>query len=238
LPGLQAAAIHGDGLTGLTYDDGTGSSSLVLFDPDGTITAKLDLLDSGSDLTVDGDDAWFIGDAGQGEGIVHVRLTGPTGATAPPTPAPSVDVPPQDGLPEAVADTRARIFTAAELGDYELLRDVMTGFFVPDARFQSDPIGGWESLGTTPLDTMMALLQMPFEVEDTNEGTLYRWPRFGPDSTIDDLTSEERDLLATVFTDQEIDEMFRSPDDGGYIGPQLGILVDGTWWFFRLDPAL
>jgi hypothetical protein len=70
VPGLANAAIHGTGLVGLTAE----APALVLLDAHGRILAKTALADAGADLAVSGQDAWFLGDAGQGNGIVHVRV--------------------------------------------------------------------------------------------------------------------------------------------------------------------
>jgi hypothetical protein len=70
VPNLANAAIHGSGLVGLTADQ----PSLVLLGVRGRIEAKTEVRDAGADLAVSGDDAWFLGNAGQGNGIVHVRL--------------------------------------------------------------------------------------------------------------------------------------------------------------------
>jgi hypothetical protein len=70
VPGLANAAIHGTGLVGLTAD----TPSVVLLGAGGRIRARTGVLDAGADLAVSGDDAWFLGNAGRGDGIVHVRL--------------------------------------------------------------------------------------------------------------------------------------------------------------------
>jgi len=68
--GLANAAIHGTGLIGLTAE----APALVLLDPDGRIRARTTFADAGADLAVSGQDAWFLGDAGRGNGIVHVQV--------------------------------------------------------------------------------------------------------------------------------------------------------------------
>jgi hypothetical protein len=71
VPQLEVAEIHGVGLVGLT------TRAVVLLTPTGRVIASTGLRDAGSQLTVSGDDAWFVGDAGRGEGIVHMRLVAP-----------------------------------------------------------------------------------------------------------------------------------------------------------------
>jgi hypothetical protein len=88
-------------------------------------------------------------------------------------------------------------------------------------------------LGPKPLETMGVLLGMPHSVRETNEGTLYQWPRFGPDSSAEDMSESERELLRTVMTDAEVRNLILP--EYGYTSPRLGILADGTWWFFILE---
>ncbi len=77
---------------------------------------------------------------------------------------------------------------------------------------------------------MGALLSMPHEVHATNEGRLYEWPRFDADSSAEDLTASERERLLSFMTEDELARAFLP--ELGYTGPRLGILADGTWWFF------
>jgi hypothetical protein len=132
-------------------------------------------------------------------------------------------------LPDPVAETRAAILEAVDDGDYEALRPlIQRDTFLSD---DPDPIAGWKRQGDKPLRTMGVLLRMPNQVRETNEGTLYQWPRFGPDSTPDDMTPEEEKALRGVdVRDPILPEV-------GYTAPRLGILADGTWWFFVLERA-
>ena len=66
---LQTVGIHGDGLVGLTYPP-----AVELLTPAGRIRARTRFLDAGAQLVVSGRDVWFSGNAGHGNGIVHVRL--------------------------------------------------------------------------------------------------------------------------------------------------------------------
>lgn len=138
------------------------------------------------------------------------------------------------GLPSGVAATHSKLLAAAEAGEYELLRPVLDrAVFLSDFGFgndQPDPIDRWKALGPKPLDTMGAILRMPHAVKETNEGTLYQWPRLDPDSNAGDVTPAEREAFLTFMTDGELANAFRP--EYGYTGPRLGILADGTWWFF------
>jgi hypothetical protein len=142
---------------------------------------------------------------------------------------------PVSELPSPVLGTREGILNAAESGDYEPLRPLVdVEVFLSDFGFGSqDPVGRWHELGPKPLETMAVLLTMPHTVRETNEGTLYQWPRFGADSHAGDMSPEERALLEKIMTDAELEEVILP--ELGYTGPRLGILADGTWWFFILE---
>jgi hypothetical protein len=149
------------------------------------------------------------------------------------------DNPRRDELPAAVSETRSSILRAAREGEYDALRPVIKlDRFLSDYGFgglQPDPVRRWERLGDKPLRTMAVLLQMPHQVRETNEGTLYQWPRLGPDSDAADMTADERRMLRQVMTEAEIRHAVLP--EVGYTAPRLGILADGTWWFFILDRA-
>jgi hypothetical protein len=144
-----------------------------------------------------------------------------------------------EGLPGPVAATRATILGAAEDGDYDQLRSVLDQeVFLSDYGFgndQQDPIEAWSELGSRPLKTMSAVLRMRHVVRDTNEGTLYEWPRLNPDSEPEDMTSAERELFLSFMSEAELEEAFNP--DYGYTAPRIGILADGTWWFFVAEPG-
>jgi hypothetical protein len=138
-----------------------------------------------------------------------------------------------DGLPGSVAETRSAILAAAESGEYEPLRDVVDPeSFLSDFGFgdEPDPVGRWEQMGPKPLEAMGTLVRMPHAVRETNEGTLYEWPKFDADSSAGDVSADERELLLTIMTEDELANAFLP--EYGYTGPHLGILADGDWWFF------
>jgi hypothetical protein len=82
---------------------------------------------------------------------------------------------------------------------------------------------------------MAVLLAMTHTVRETNEGTLYQWPRFTADSDPDDMSAAERNALTMLLGERGLERAFQS--ETGYIAPRLGILADGTWWFFVTNPA-
>jgi len=141
-----------------------------------------------------------------------------------------------EGLPGSVAKTRSAILAAAESGKYDPLRDIVhPNTFLSDFGFgeEPDPVGRWEKMGPKPLDSMGALLRMRHAVRETNEGTLYEWPRFNADSSAGDVSAHEREALLTVMTEDELQNAFLP--ELGYTGPHLGILAVGNWWFFVLE---
>jgi hypothetical protein len=171
--------------------------------------------------------------------VITVGCTGDDQAGQPPTttaPPPAQTI---TNLPEPVMETRAAILQAASARDYEAVGRVMDRkLFLSDYGFGADspdPIPRWRKLGDEPLETMAALLQMPHVVHETNEGTLYQWPRFTPDSTLAEVSQPERDVFLTFMSDEELEGSFRP--EYGYLGPRLGILANGSWWFFILRPS-
>ena len=140
-----------------------------------------------------------------------------------------------EGLPAPVSETRSAILAAAESGDYEPLQALVEpDVFLSDFGFgeEPDPVGRWQEMGPKPLETMGDVLRMPHAVRETNEGTLYQWPKFDANSTMEDLTEPERDLLLTFMTEDELINAFLP--EYGYTGPRLGILANGNWWFLIL----
>jgi hypothetical protein len=136
-----------------------------------------------------------------------------------------------------VSTTRSGILSAADNGAYDALRPLIElEVFLSDygfGRTQPDPVARWRKLGPKPLQTMGVLLRMPHTVRETNEGTLYQWPRFGPNSKPGDISDSERAQFRRVLTEAEVRELILP--EYGYVAPRLGILADGTWWFFVLE---
>jgi hypothetical protein len=138
--------------------------------------------------------------------------------------------------PTSFSETRSAILSAADSGDYAALRPLIEAdTFLSDFGFgeESDPVGRWEKMGSEPLETMGVLLRMKHVVRKSNEGTLYQWPGYDPDSDPSDLTPKDRDLFTTVMSRAEVERMIT--DEYGYTGPRLGILEEGAWWFFILE---
>lgn len=145
----------------------------------------------------------------------------------------------QDELPDAVAEKRSDILSAAKSEDYDALRPLIEiEVFLSDYGFgrgQPDPVERWRRLGPKPLETMGVMLRLGHTVRETAEGTLYQWPRFDPDSRAEEITAADRRLLRTIMTEAELRTLILP--EYGYTAPRLGILADGTWWFFILNRA-
>jgi hypothetical protein len=132
------------------------------------------------------------------------------------------------------SETRSAILAAAESGDYGALGALIErGVFLSDFGFGVDPVPRWKELGPKPLETMGVVLRMNHVVRETNEGTLYEWPAYDPDSDPGDLTAHDEELFANVMSKADLGWLIT--DEYGYTGPKLGILEDGTWWFFLLE---
>ena len=135
-------------------------------------------------------------------------------------------------LPDPVSTTRADILSAAQERDYDALRPLIKPeLFLSE--YSSDPVAAWQKLGDKPLRTMDVLLQMRHQVRETNEGTLYQWPSFGPDSKPGDMSEDERRALRKIMSEAELRDAILP--EQGYTAPRLGILEDGRWWFFVLE---
>ncbi len=139
-------------------------------------------------------------------------------------------------LPGSVAQTRAAILAAASALDYDALEPVVDArVFLSDAGFGVDPVARWREQGTAPLEAMAVLLAMPHAVRETNEGTLYQWPRFTADSAPEDMSTVERNALVMLLGEPGLKAAFQP--ETGYVAPRLGILADGRWWFFVMEPT-
>ena len=145
-------------------------------------------------------------------------------------------VPTVEDVPDPVAQTHAAILAAAGAGDYDALEPLVdTETFLSDAGFGTDPVAYWRGLGTAPLEAMAAVLALPHTVRETNEGTLYQWPRFTADSDPAEMSAAEQDALRAILGERGLERAFNA--ETGYVAPRLGILADGTWFFFVQNPA-
>jgi hypothetical protein len=137
-------------------------------------------------------------------------------------------------LTDPVRTTRAAILAAAEARNYDAVQALVEPeVFLSDAGFGVDPVPHWRELGAQPLETMEVLLNLYHVVEETNEGRLYRWPRYTENSSPAEMQPEEREALVALLGEDGLQNVFQ--EETGYFGPRLGILADGTWWFLILE---
>jgi hypothetical protein len=154
--------------------------------------------------------------------------------TAASTEAQVPPLPTLEQLSDPVRTKRAAILAAAEARDYDAIEALIEPeVFLSDAGFGVDPVPHWRDLGAAPLETMQALLNFGHTVEEGNEGRLYQWPRFNENSSPAEMQPDERDKLVALLGEDGLVNAFQ--EETGYVGPRLGILADGTWWFLILE---
>jgi hypothetical protein len=143
-------------------------------------------------------------------------------------------VPTLEELSDPVRAKYEAILAAAKARDYDAIEPLIEpAVFLSDAGFGVDPLPHWRELGTAPLETMEAVLNLGHTVEETNEGRLYQWPRFNENSSPGEMQAEEREALVALLGEDGLVNAFQ--EETGYVGPRLGILADGTWWFLILE---
>ena len=133
------------------------------------------------------------------------------------------------GLPPAVEQTRVTLLEAAESGDYEALRPLITDSFeyTFGSPVEGGPIEYWQRLeeetDEVPLESLAAILKMPYVL---SRGS-YVWPWAYTVETADDLSEHEVELLAPLGPPSGL-----FPPGSGYFGWRAGFEPDGTWAFF------
>ena len=156
--------------------------------------------------------------------------------TAPSTEPAEQPLPTIEEVPDPVAQTRAAVLAAAKARNYDALQAVIDPEVVlSDSGFGVDPVPGWRAQGTMPLEVMEVLLGLPHTIEETGEGTLYRWPRFTANSSPGEMSDAEREALTALLGEDGLRVAFQ--EEYGYVAPRLGILADGRWWFLILESA-
>jgi hypothetical protein len=136
----------------------------------------------------------------------------------------------QDGLPAAVAETRAAIWAAARTCDWSALTDLagdtLTWSFGGEP---GDPTPFWKSIEASEQPTfyMAELLTMPYGTRQTDNGTVYSWPSaFGLEWS--EVSAAIRTELGRIYEDSD----FALWEEFGYGGYRVGIREDGTWMYF------
>jgi hypothetical protein len=133
------------------------------------------------------------------------------------------------GIPSEVETTRAALLEAAQSGDYEALRPLLSD----DLKYtfgepvDGGPIAYWQELERTtderPLESLAAILKMPYVL---SQG-YYVWPWAYALRSSDELSQHEQDVLAPLGPPSEF-----FPEGIGYLGWRVGIAPDGTLAFF------
>lgn len=135
----------------------------------------------------------------------------------------------ETGLPAAVEQTRVALLDAAESGDYEALRPLVSDSFeyTFGSPVEGGPIAYWQGLeeetDERPLESLAAILRMPYVL---SRG-YYVWPWAYTVEAAGDLSEHEVELLAPLGPPSRL-----FPSGSGYFGWRAGIAPDGTWVFF------
>jgi hypothetical protein len=183
-------------------------------------------------------------------GLLRGTATGPTipvgsgGTTTVPTTEPSVSAPvaqcsatgvprprEQEGLPEAVAETRRQIIEAAMACDLEALDAISPEFFITHfggGRF--DELVRWEEEGDGKLGLLLQILDLSYGVQENEDHTWYVWPAAFAYDSWDEIPQEHVDELTAIMSDDLIAEM--RDGWGAYAYWRTGIRSDGIWHFF------
>ncbi|MGH3127747.1 MAG: hypothetical protein ACRDPX_07500 [Gaiellaceae bacterium] len=135
----------------------------------------------------------------------------------------------ETGLPAPVGQTRAALLEAAESGDYEALRPLVSDSleYTFGSPVEGGPIAYWQRLeedtDARPLESLAAILKMPYVL---SRG-YYVWPWAYTVETAGDLSEHEVELLAPLGPPSQL-----FPAGSGYLGWRAGFAPDGTWAFF------
>jgi len=145
----------------------------------------------------------------------------------------------EESLPEAVAETRRALITAATSGELSELAVALKGHNdimpVLDDRPVKDAIGFWKSLsfdgtGRDVLAQLLKVLRSGYVVVNAGKpDETYVWPYHGA-YPLDRLNPQQEVELYAIMTPREVKEM--DPAEG-YTGYRIGIAPDGSVRYFR-----
>ena len=139
------------------------------------------------------------------------------------------DEEPPSSIPAPVEETRVALLQAAESGDYEALRPLVSDSFkyTFGSPVEGGPLAYWQRLeeetDERPLESLNAILKMPYVL---TRG-YYVWPWAYTVESADDLSEHEVELLAPLGSPSQL-----FPSENGYFGWRTGIAPNGTWTFF------
>lgn len=136
-----------------------------------------------------------------------------------------------DGLPQAVAETREAIYRAAVGHDYKALRSLLDPeTFSYSLGEEGDPISYWRRQEKSEIpvvgDTLPHILHTRF---GQNEG-IYVWPSATSKLPQDWTEADIASMRDAGYTDRDIKAF--EEQIGGYAGWRVGIRADGTWLYF------
>ncbi|MEX2323586.1 MAG: Gmad2 immunoglobulin-like domain-containing protein [Acidimicrobiia bacterium] len=188
----------------------------------GILYAYTDSMEDGSRITIRSHRVTLA--PGEGPPVASPPVADCSGAEA------TTPLEDQDGLPAAVAETRAAIWAAARTCDWaaltDLAGDTLTWSFGGEP---GDPTPQWKSIEATEQPTlyMAELLTMPYGTRQTPDGTMYSWPSaFGLPWA--EVSAAIRAELGRIYEDSD----FALWEEFGYGGYRVGIREDGTWMYF------
>mgnify|MGYP000259333172 CR=1 FL=1 len=138
------------------------------------------------------------------------------------------------GLPEAVAEVRQRIFDAALACDYDTLERIAEekgeGFTFSYGS-ETDASEHWRSAEERseetpkPMRALATILTMPFS---RNESGSYAWPTAYSERPTE--AAWEALVVSGLYTREQVELM--QAQNTGYLGYRTAITADGDWQFF------
>lgn len=138
------------------------------------------------------------------------------------------------GLPEAVAEVRQRIFDAALACDYETLEAIALergeGFTFSYGG-ETDASDYWRSVEEgseeepKPMRALATILTMPFT---RNESGSYAWPTAYSENPT--AAAWQALVVSGLYAEGEVEQM--QAQGTGYLGYRTAITPDGDWQFF------
>jgi hypothetical protein len=135
-----------------------------------------------------------------------------------------------DGLPLAVAETRAAIYRAAVAHDYKALRSLLDPeTFSYSFGGSGDPIGYWREQEEAEVPILGDILTGVLHTRFGNVEDIFMWPSAAAKEPSEWTEADREAMRKSGSTEEEI-RLFEQ--HGGYAGWRAGIRADGTWLFF------
>jgi hypothetical protein len=135
-----------------------------------------------------------------------------------------------DGLPLAVAKTRAAIYRAAVTHDHRALRSLLDPeTFSYSFGESGDPIGYWRKQEDAEVPILGDILTGVLHTRFGKTEDIFMWPSAAAKEPSEWTEADLESMRKAGSTDEEI-RLFEQY--GGYTGWRAGIRADGTWMFF------